>query len=84
MLFATITDFWGYLMARVRKRKLPSGLTRWQAGYVDGAGERRFKLFERKADAEAWLVDVRHDVARGIHTPGSVSPTVKDAAGALD
>jgi len=81
MLFATITDFWGYLMARVRKRKLPSGLTRWQAGYVDGAGERRFKLFERKANAEAWLVDVRHDVARGIHTPGSVSPTVKDAAG---
>lgn len=67
-------------MPTVRKRKLPSGLIRWQAGYIDGAGERRFKMFEKKADAEAWLVDVRHDVARGTHTPGSVSPTVKDAA----
>jgi integrase len=67
-------------MATIRKRKLPSGLIRWQAGYVDGAGERRFKMFDRKAEAEAWLVDVQHDVARGTHTPGSVSPTVKDAA----
>lgn len=67
-------------MATVRKRKLPSGLIRWQASYVDGAGKRRAKLFDRKSDGEAWLVDVRHDVARGVHTPGSVSPTVKEAA----
>jgi integrase len=69
-------------MATVRKRKLPSGLIRWQASYVDGAGQRRAKLFERKGDAEAWLVETRHDVARGLHTPESVSPTVKEA-GAL-
>ena len=69
-------------MATVRKRKLPSGLIRWQANYVDGAGERRAKLFERKGDADAWLVDTRHDVARGLHTPERVSPTVKEA-GAL-
>jgi integrase len=67
-------------MATVRKRKLPSGLIRWQAGYVDGAGERRFKAFNKKGDAEAWLVETRHDVARGVHTPGSISPIVKDAA----
>jgi integrase len=67
-------------MAKVRKRTLPSGLVRWQAGYVDGAGKRRFKMFEKKADAEAWLVEVQHDVARGTHTAGSMSPTVKDAA----
>lgn len=67
-------------MAKVRKRKLLSGLIRWQAGYVDGAGERRFKMFEKKSDAEAWLVEVQHDVARGTHTPGSLSPLVKDAA----
>jgi len=67
-------------MATVRKRKLPSGLIRWQAGYVDGAGERRFKAFNKKSDAEAWLVETRHDVARGVHTPGSISPIVKDAA----
>ncbi|WP_407153908.1 tyrosine recombinase XerC [Bradyrhizobium sp. STM 3557] len=67
-------------MATVRKRKLPSGLIRWQAAYKDGSGARRFKMFERKSDAEAWLVETRHDVARGIHTPGSLSPTVKEAA----
>jgi integrase len=67
-------------MAKVRKRTLPSGLIRWQAGYIDGAGKRRFKLFERKAEADAWLVEVRHDIARGLHTPGSISPTVKEAA----
>jgi integrase len=67
-------------MATVRKRTLPSGIIRWQAGYIDGAGERRFRMFGRKADAEAWLVETRHDVARGLHTPGSVSPTVKEAA----
>jgi integrase len=67
-------------MATVRKRKLPSGLIRWQAGYVDAAGERRFKMFERKADAQAWLVETSHDLSRGLHTPGSISPTVKVAA----
>jgi integrase len=67
-------------VATVRKRKLPSGLIRWQASYVDGAGKRRAKLFDRKSAGEAWLVETRHDLARGLHTPGSVSPTVKDAA----
>jgi integrase len=70
----------GDTMATVSKRKLPSGLIRWQAGYTDGAGQRRFKMFEKKSDAEAWLVEIRHDVARGVHTPGSLSPTVKEAA----
>jgi integrase len=69
-------------MATVRKRKLPSGLIRWQASYVDGAGKRRAKLFDRKADAEGWLTETRHDLVRGLHTPGSVSPTVREA-GAL-
>lgn len=66
-------------MATIKKRILPSGLIRWQAGYVDGAGNRRFKLFGRKSDAEKWLTDIRHDVSRGVHTPGSVSPTVREA-----
>lgn len=67
-------------MATVRKRTLPSGLIRWQASYVDGAGKRRAKLFKRKSDGEAWLIETRHDVAHGLHTPGSLSPTVKEAA----
>jgi integrase len=69
-------------MATVRKRKLPSGLVRWQASYVDGAGKRRAKLFDRKSDGEAWLIETSHDLKRGLHTPGSVSPTVR-VAGAL-
>jgi integrase len=67
-------------MGTVRKRKLPSGLIRWQASYVDGAGKRRAKLFDRKSDGEAWLVEIQHDVKRGLHTPDSLSPTVKAAA----
>jgi integrase len=69
-------------MATVRKRKLPSGLIRWQASYVDGAGKRRAKLFERKSDGEAWLVKVGHDLSQGLHTPAASSPTVAQA-GAL-
>lgn len=67
-------------MAKVSKRKLPSGLVRWQASYVDGAGKRRAKLFERKSDGEAWLVKVSHDLSRGLHTPAATSPTVAQAA----
>jgi integrase len=69
-------------MATVRKRRLPSGLIRWQASYVDGSGLRRAKLFDRKSDGEAWLVETSHDLKRGLHTPAGVSPTVKEA-GAL-
>src|ERR1700722_9571747 len=67
-------------MATVRKRILPSGLVRWRASYTDGAGVRRKKQFARKSEAEGWLVETCHDVARGVHTPGSISPTVKEAA----
>jgi integrase len=57
-------------------------LVRWRASYTDGAGVRRTKQFPRKSDGDAWLVETCHDVARGTHTPGSLSPTVKEA-GAL-
>ena len=67
-------------MATVRKRILPSGLVCWRASYTDGAGVRRTKQFPRKSEGEAWLVETRHDIARGLHTPGSMSPTVKEAA----
>jgi integrase len=67
-------------MAFVRKRKLPSGMIRYEVAYTDGAGKRRAKLFARKGDADAWMVNTLHDLARGLHTAGSMSPTVKDAA----
>jgi|tagenome__1003787_1003787.scaffolds.fasta_scaffold20986539_2 integrase len=66
-------------MAKVTKRKLPSGKERWQASYVDGAGNRRFKMFDRKGDGETWLVKVNHDLSQGLHTPASTSPTVAHA-----
>jgi integrase len=67
-------------MATVRKRVLPSGRVTWNAAYTDGSGVRRTKQFAKKSAGEAWLVETCHDVARGIHTPGSVSPKVKEAA----
>ncbi|PVE22850.1 site-specific integrase [Microvirga sp. KLBC 81] len=67
-------------MASIRKRTLPSGKTVWLAAYLDGAGKRRFKQFARKAEADAFLVTVRSQVAAGVHTPDSVSITVKEAA----
>ena len=33
--------------------------------------------FERKSDGEAWLVETRHDVARGLHTPSAYRPRSK-------
>jgi integrase len=66
-------------VAKVRKRKLPSGLIRWQASYVDGAGKRRAKLFDHKSGGDAWLVKVSHDLSQGLHTPASTSPTVAQA-----
>jgi integrase len=66
-------------MATVRKRLLPSGLTRWQASYVDAAGNRRAKLFERRTDGDAWLTKVKRDLQLGTHVPMSESPTVAEA-----
>ena len=45
-------------MAKVSKRTLPSGVVRWQVGYIDGSGTRRFKMFNRKSDGEAWLTEI--------------------------
>jgi integrase len=67
-------------MANIRKRALPSGMIRWEVAYIDGAGERRAKLFATKTAAAAWLIDAQSDLKRGLHTASSVSPTVKEAA----
>lgn len=66
-------------MASIRKRTLPSGKVRWLAGYSDGGGRRRFRQFETKKEADAFLVQARNQVATGVHTPDSVSPTVAEA-----
>lgn len=67
-------------MASVRKRILPSGKAVWQLDYRDQAGKRRHKQFKTKKEAEAYETKARAEVAQGIHTPDSVSVTVKEAA----
>jgi integrase len=70
-------------MATVRKRTWKSGAetkTAWVADYTDQAGRRHLKTFERKKDADAWLIDARSEVKRGVHNPDSTSITVGEAA----
>lgn len=67
-------------MATIRKRTLPSGKAVWLASYTDGGGGRRFKQFPTKREADAFLTQARSQVAAGVHTPDSVSPTVAEAA----
>lgn len=52
----------------------------WQVLYRDQSGKRRSKQFERKKDAERWVVTAAWEVSRGIHTPDSSSITVAEAA----
>jgi len=66
-------------MATVRKRILPSGEIRWMADYVDAKGTRRAKQFERRKDADTYLVSVRGDLQRGTHVAPGASITVKQA-----
>lgn len=67
-------------MASIRKRTLPSGKVRWLAGYADGGGKRRYRQFETKKEADAFLTQARAQVQQGVHTPDAVSPTVTQAA----
>lgn len=63
-------------MATVRKRTLPSGNHVWLAEYRDGAGERRFKQFKKRKEADDFLLTVRGEVRAGVHVAESQSATV--------
>ena len=70
-------------MATVRKRQWKSGgetKTAWVADYFDQGGKRHLKTFAQKKAADAWLVQARGEVSRGVHTPESASVTVAEAA----
>ena len=69
-------------MASVRKRTWRSGgkdKTRWVADYFDQNGKRHQQQFRTKGEADAFLVQARGEVAKGIHTPTSASITVAEA-----
>ena len=52
----------------------------WIVDYVDQAGRRHTKNFERKRDADAYHSTVNVDVRRGLHIPDSQSIVVAEAA----
>ncbi|MER9028103.1 hypothetical protein [Mesorhizobium sp. M0674] len=66
--------------AKVRKGTLPSGEVRWLADYFDAGGNRRAKQFDKRKDADAYLVKVRRDLQLGVHVADSTSITIKEAS----
>jgi integrase len=69
-------------MATIRKRQWTSRGTQhsaWVVDYFDQGGKRHLKTFETKKAAERWATEALHEVAQGIHTPGSASVTVAEA-----
>lgn len=69
-------------MATIKKRVLLSGLIRWQVDFSDAGGKRRAKLFERRKEADQFLIRVRPQVLAGTYVHDSVSITVGEAADA--
>ena len=71
-------------MASVRKRTWasPNGelKTAWQVSYKDQSGKRRTKQFDRKKDADKWIVEAAWEVSRGIHSPDHNSPMISEVA----
>lgn len=63
-------------MATVRKRKLPSGATTWQADYRDASGKRRHKQFRTRKEADEYLTKAKSEVGKGVHVPDSQSLTI--------
>jgi integrase len=51
----------------------------WIVDYRDGDGVRRLRTFERKKEADGFLITVRHEVRQGTHTPASTSITFAQA-----
>ena len=74
----------GFEIVSVRKRNWTTakGEVRqsWVVDYVDGAGKRRLKTFERKKDADAYRSQANVEVSQGVYTPDSQSVTVAEAA----
>lgn len=66
-------------MSSVRKRILPSGKARWLVDYVDPAGNRRNKNFDRKKDADAFLDQVKEQMRAGTLVMDDQTVTVRAA-----
>lgn len=51
----------------------------WQADYVDAKGKRRRKMFDRKKDADAFLLTARTEVRDGVHVVDAETATIAEA-----
>ena len=63
----------------VRKRRLPSGETRWLVDYRDAAGTRRARQFKAKSDALVFETRARTEIAAGTHVADSASASLREA-----
>jgi len=52
----------------------------WQVDYIDQSGKRLRKQFDRKKDADAFLLTARTEVRNGIHVADNASVTIAVAA----
>lgn len=70
-------------MTSIRKRVWTksdgSQSVKWLVDYKDQSGKRRFRNFDRKRDAEAWITQAAWEVSRGVHTADSQTITVTAA-----
>jgi integrase len=69
------------MAVRKRKWKGKNGelRTAWVADYVDQAGHRHVKTFEKKKEADEYYIKVKGEVRQGIHTAEHNSVTVEQA-----
>src|SRR5918995_572197 len=51
----------------------------WQVDFRDQNGKRQRKQFQRRKDADAFMVTARGQVQAGTYTPDSTSATIGDA-----
>jgi integrase len=67
-------------LVKTRKWTTKQGENReaWIVDYTDQHGKRRLKTFARKKEADAFLVQARHEVKLGTHTPASTSKTLEE------
>jgi integrase len=52
----------------------------WVVDYVDQAGKRRLKTFDKKKEADAFETRTKFEITQGTHTADSASVTVAEAA----
>ena len=71
-------------MATIRKREWATARgeprSAWIADFKDAEGRRRYRQFDKRKDADRWLLEARQQVERGTFSPDSASITVSEAA----